>query len=189
MIGMTMSFIALLHADPTLFDPLTLPDGMDKDTLIQLIITEGAELETAYPHPEVFKTVLSAWSKANQIPWERMWNAENVDYNPLHNYDRVEEFTDTSTGTNTATSTATNTDKRAGFDAPSVFENHSQQTGDGSSSNTINASNTRSGTVKGNIGVTTSQQMLESEINLRRNFTTYAVITGQFLERFCLGVY
>lgn len=249
MLGMTMSVIALLHADHTLFDPLTLPTGMDKDALIQLIISEAAELETAYPHPEIFKNVLSAWSKANKVPWERMWAAENEEYNPIHNYNRMETVSETVAGTSTinnsvdtvhgedstetssgssdseATSSSsgndsgTNINQKAGFNSPEVFSNNDKTTttgtaetsGNSSTTNTTTANTTRknsvtdnetgktetdntstvsrTSTTQGNIGVTTTQQMLTSEMEFRKKFTTYSIITEQFVERFCLGVY
>ena len=40
----------------------------------------------------------------------------------------------------------------------------------------------------GNIGVTTTQQMLESERESRKYSTVYEII-GEFKERFCLLVY
>ena len=47
----------------------------------------------------------------------------------------------------------------------------------------------RTGRVHGNIGVTTSQQMIQAEIDLRvQNQLTYIII-NDFKRRFCLLVY
>lgn len=48
---------------------------------------------------------------------------------------------------------------------------------------------TRSVRAYGNIGVTTNQQMLESEINLIPRLDVYSFIVSDFTDAFCIGVY
>jgi len=43
--------------------------------------------------------------------------------------------------------------------------------------------------VHGNIGVTTNQQMITQEIEMRVNFQFETIVAQQFKERFCLLVY
>ena len=45
------------------------------------------------------------------------------------------------------------------------------------------------GRIHGNIGVTTSQQMLTAELDLAPRVNMYEVITRDFRNRFCLLVY
>ena len=40
----------------------------------------------------------------------------------------------------------------------------------------------------GNIGVTTNQEMIEAELKLRR-YDIYNIISNEFLDKFCIGVY
>lgn len=47
---------------------------------------------------------------------------------------------------------------------------------------------TRSSTISGNIGVTTSQQMIQAELELRK-IDVYKIIIQEFKSMFCLGVY
>lgn len=47
---------------------------------------------------------------------------------------------------------------------------------------------TRSGHVSGNIGVTTNQQMIQAELELRQ-MDIYRIIINEFIKMFCLGVY
>lgn len=47
---------------------------------------------------------------------------------------------------------------------------------------------TRTGHVSGNIGVTTSQQMIQAELELRK-IDVYKVIVQEFKSMFCIGVY
>ena len=58
-------------------------------------------------------------------------------------------------------------------------------TGTGSDTKTQSRHTAR---ISGNIGVTTTQQMLESERESRKYSTVYEII-GEFKERFCLLVY
>lgn len=48
---------------------------------------------------------------------------------------------------------------------------------------------THSGRVSGNIGVTTSQQMIESELRLRLGYNLYDIIADEFKRRFCILIY
>lgn len=48
---------------------------------------------------------------------------------------------------------------------------------------------THNGHISGNIGVTTSQQMIEAEITLRMVYDLYNIITQEFKEKFCIMVY
>ena len=44
-------------------------------------------------------------------------------------------------------------------------------------------------TEQGNIGVTTSQQMIEAEMKLREQYNIYEIIAAEFKAKFCLMVY
>ena len=54
--------------------------------------------------------------------------------------------------------------------------------------NNVKNKEIKKGRAHGNIGVTTSQQMLESERNVA-NFNIYDYITNQFKQEFCLCLY
>lgn len=51
-----------------------------------------------------------------------------------------------------------------------------------------NSSSTHTGRVHGNIGVTTTQQMIQSELELAK-FNIYETIADSFVQEFCLMVY
>lgn len=61
----------------------------------------------------------------------------------------------------------------------------------GTSSDTTESTNesTHEGRTHGNIGVTTSQQMLESEMVLRTKYYIMDIIINDFISKFCLRVY
>lgn len=56
-------------------------------------------------------------------------------------------------------------------------------------SGTTGGSVSHTGNVSGNIGVTTSQQMVEQEVELRVKYQLVNIITRQFIEKFCILVY
>lgn len=88
---------------------------------------------------------------------------------------------------------ATGTD----FDDETTTESTNKQTGSGETNTTGSESHTyltdndsdHTGHMYGNIGVTTSQQMLESEFKLRQNINIYDVIAEIFFKECCIYVY
>jgi hypothetical protein len=120
--------------------------------------------------------------------WKRLYNAIYSDYNPINNYDMLEtETTNGETGntsknentnkTTTSVENATN-DKMYGFNSVNasnkddvISTGKQSEESENINNTTINATQKNNRELKrsGNIGVTTSQQMIESEIELRKN--------------------
>ena len=113
----------------------------------------------------------------------RMWAACTAEYNPIENYDRMEESKSDSSGsssgstTKTASATSYNSDDFADT-AKNVTGGNNQNVSTGSYKSRVH----------GNIGVTTTQQMIEQE---RRSveFCMTEYIINDFISRFCVGVY
>ena len=99
--------------------------------------------------------------------WNKLAEGFFADYNPIHNYDMIEnEDTDLNTKTNTETKT---TQKYAGFNSPITLPVATETEGEGETSGTQEFNNSaRELTRKGNIGVTTTAQMLTQEFELRK---------------------
>lgn len=96
------------------------------------------------------------------------------------------------TGSNNSTQTDTGTVKNDGTHNETTTGNITRSgsvTDAGSRDGTIGDSGSRTGNVHGNIGVTTSQQMIEAEIALRVNYQLTYIIINQFKQKFCLLVY
>lgn len=114
--------------------------------------------------------------------WNKLYAAINAEYNPIHNYDMTENGEDKHTGTDTVKDTGTAASNVSSSDSsssiygynsstptPSQSEHSDTSTStDMTSTDTKNLSDTHYLTRSGNIGVTTSQQMLQSEIELRK---------------------
>lgn len=93
-----MSLIGMYNFDHTLFDNLSLPEGYDNATFIDSFLLEHGEKCVLYPQPEFMKFSIGAISRKWALELEKIYEALTAEYNPTYNYDRHEEFTD-STGT------------------------------------------------------------------------------------------
>lgn len=96
------------------------------------------------------------------------------------------------TGSNNSTQTDTGTVKNDGTHNETTTGNVTRSgsvTDAGSRDGTIGDTGSRTGNVHGNIGVTTNQQMIEAELNLRVNNQLTYIIINQFKQKFCLLVY
>ena len=297
----------MLSVNDDLFKNLHTPEGISKDLLVNNILLKGGEFEVLYAEPYFYQNMIGVWSDKWQRTMQKWINALSIEYNPLENYDRMEDWEDTGSrvsneqkeesaanassntsinstnnseeaeeshsdtssnihseaGSNNettnktesaiasdnsnSTGNGTTTNSRSAFDA-STFSNHdkseSDTTGnnistaltnaqgdtstdgssnntsltneasDGSKTNSVNAnqtnisqnnasgdesrnsnlnavdnsSNIHSGRMHGNIGVTTSQQMLEAELDISR-FNIYDEIADLFLSELCIYLY
>lgn len=198
--------------DPTILDGLTIPEGLNLDTLKNNIILECAELEVLYSAPSFFRWAVNAWSLKESPTWERMYKALQIEYNPLENYDRTEEWTEAGTLKNNKTvdnTTTTNGNTTSNGDAKhnvtgynsntevlqsrditnASDNNTSTATGKGAETEAGEHNDIRNGRIHGNIGVTTSQQMLKAEFDLAPEINMYNIITDSFKHRFCLMIY
>lgn len=204
----------LYNYDNTLFDGFNVPDGLVKQIAIDAILMRTRELEILYPDLTYMKSRITIWSNKYQINWKKLYDTTVLEYNPIENYDRIEDLTDTddvstsSARDNTIKSTSTNeivnsvniTDQNTAFNDGLTV--HAKQITDGDTTENVNITNTekenvndgrtgkhtRTGRVHGNIGVTTSQQMIQNERDLVV-FNLYDVIAESFIENFCLMVY
>jgi len=186
-----------------LFKGLTLPEGLAKKTLTDNILLEGGEFEVLYSDPWALQNFISVWADREAATFKRWVDALAIEYAPLENYDRHEDWTDTldsdgtsnTTGTNDTSTNGTVTTDVSAYDSSSYQPKDkvtSSETidNDTTESNTSTLDNTgvHSGYIHGNIGVTTSQQMLESELDLGY-WNIYSRITDMFLKEFCIMIY
>lgn len=90
-----------------LFDFLQLPEGLDKETLIDDLIYRAGDFELLHIDPPYTRFAIGAFSNKWQRTWQKWYDALQIEYEPLYNYDRTEEGTDTHTGTQTIEDTGT----------------------------------------------------------------------------------
>lgn len=198
-----------------LWDLLTVPSGINKQELINNILMKGGEFEVLYSNPEFMKNMIGVWSIKWMHTMERWVKALSINYDPLENYDRKEEWLDNGSRNantkrnesasghddSTSSGSGSTTNTRSAFNA-SDYSPHDKSDSTSSGSNTSDSStsafgnidenekttNKRTGRAHGNIGVTTSQQMLESELEIAR-WNLYDEITDLFLSEFCIYTY
>lgn len=172
----TVSVLGMYTYNPRLFDGVSLPEGMDKNVLVSQLTAQLAELELLYNDPDIIQQLITAWAAASLPNWKKLWQAMTDDYDPLHNYDRTEEWEESGNGTSSQQGS------NVGFDHPGELA-----LATGTEIAAKNA-NQRKGRAYGNIGVTTSADMIRGEMSIR-NQTVYDMIINDFKARFCLGVY
>ena len=191
------------NMNKSIFDGLELPEGLSKETLTDNIILACGEFETLYSDPYFMQQAIKTWSEREQATFERWVNALAIEYAPLENYDRHEDWTDTLDSDSTSSSRGTLDTSNSGTvqNDVSAYDSSGYQPKDKTtSSDTIDTDTTDSttgtldnighhnGRVHGNIGVTTSQQMLEAELELGY-WNIYSRITELFMKEFCIMVY
>ena len=202
-----MSILTMYKYDNTLFDGLTVPAGLDKTGLINELCMQLAEVNTIISNPDVMKLAITEWSKTRVAVWNHLFETTQYEYNPIWNKDgsytetetRNLKTTDNGTQTRDLTGTAksTVTGDRTAFNAD-TYQPVDRGISDGSSTDKGNiksdSEKNDTGTVtrvrieQGNIGVTTTQQMIREEREIA-DWSLYQVIIDEFKMRFCIMVY
>lgn len=178
-----MTLIGLYNYDQDLFSEFTIPDGIDKEDMIGNILMACYGLEVIYPDADTMKAGIGCWSRKRITNWKRMLKALEIEYDPLYNYDRTEEWTENESSQGSDSGTVDNL--RTSFDSEDL-----RQTDQANSSGSSEAEleRTHKARMFGNIGVTTSQQMLQAEIEVA-HINLMDIIAQEFRKEFCLLVY
>ena len=83
-----------LNPDHSLFEELTLPEGVDKDTLIGAIVLRCQEFELLYSNPDFMIQAVKLCGMKNYWTFDRWIKLINKQYDPLYNKDYHEEISD-----------------------------------------------------------------------------------------------
>lgn len=100
--------------DKTIFDNLALPETIEKNLTIDAIMFRYGQKPLYRTDPEWLKYFIGSWSRKNTYTWSKLQQTTLEEYNPIYNYDRTEEQTDTrdtsskSSGTNSETESSSN---------------------------------------------------------------------------------
>ena len=103
MIRPLISILTLYQIDDTLFDNMELPSrpftdrgyedlfltgwDLNKDTLVENLLMELAELNVLYTDPVFMKYAITTWSKKNKAVWQALYETLFFKYNPIWNKD------------------------------------------------------------------------------------------------------
>lgn len=219
----TTGLLDLFYYDNTIMDNFTVPDGVDRQLALDTIYQRCGLTPLYHPDPAWLKFYIGRWCSKNAKTWEELYKTTIQDYNPIYNYDRTEETTDTRSGTRTLSEDTSSNTKQNGdtsvIDTSSDNSEHTisadnsntyepgykdvssrQDTQASESSNRVDVTGDRAVDettgetyshklrAYGNIGVTTTQEMLESQRTLVR-YNVYNEIADSFKEEFCLYIY
>lgn len=157
-----------------MFEHLSLPEGIDKSVLINNILLECGMYELIYPDLDFMVDAVDLFSQKWQRTFEKWLAVMNTEYKPLANYDRIEEWSDStsmSTSESTSTSTSENyshSENVSAFNSDIMKPNTSaaddNKTAGDQKSNSLNDTLSRhDGKVWGNIGVMTTQAIFKEE--------------------------
>ena len=213
----------LLYYDNTIMDNFTVPDGVDRQLALDTISQRCGLTPLYHPDPAWLKFYIGRWCSKNAKTWEELYKTTIQDYNPIYNYDRTEETTDTRSGTRTLSEDTSSNTKQNGdtsvTDTSSDNSEHTtsadnsdtyepgykdvssrQDTQASESSNRVDVTGDRAVDETtgetyshkmrafGNVGVTTTQEMLSAQRTLVR-YNVYDEIADSFKEEFCLYIY
>lgn len=206
-----VTLLNLMQEDPELLSNITLPEGVDRDTLVNQILFEGCTLFPIYQDPKLFKSMAEHYFRMREQIHAELFKTLAYDYEPLENYDRIEDrthsgneninrnlATEETAGTGTTSGGTTEQKVSAynedGYQPQNFSESsstmNSNTDSEGSEDETTDRrhSDTEHARIHGNIGVTTSQQMLEAQRNVVK-FSLYEFIASHFLKTFMIGIY
>lgn len=153
------------YTEGHVWDSFDVPDGVSRQDAIDNIMMECAELSLVYPDPDTMTFMIGLWCRKQMDNWTQIQKALETSYDPLHNYDRHEEWKDTGAS------------QVAGFNQSADMADRDAAQSD------------HTGHIYGNIGVMTSQAMVAEEVQLRLRYNLLDAITQSFKDQFCVQVY
>ena len=211
-----------------LFDALSLPEDIPdasdiEDALQTNILERGGEFEVLYAEPSMMMTKIALWSYKWAPTILRWYKALNTEYNPLENYDRMEDWRDDTSDIKDRSNKIKRDDMSSGVDnsiqnttgdvenkvsaydqstyQPSEKNETSGKSENNSSRMLASEGNTKedektagmtnsqhSGRIHGNVGVTTSQAMLQQELDVAR-FNFLDEVTDLFMRELLIYTY
>lgn len=189
---------AWVYTDGSLFDDIRLYDSINKEIMINTILDEYGDFYIITNDIEYYKRRITNLFERNYNKYKLIYSVLSSDYNPIENYDRMEDTVDNGTMHESTTGVhsinekvngiSTTEEKTSAFDS-STYQPNSELTvtyepetvttdtyepvKDGTNSNS------RISRIHGNIGVTTTQQMIDSELKLRKT-NIYKIIMEDF---------
>lgn len=183
---------------------------IDKDALINYICMVTSSMSLVYPDADYMKTAIQTWSMVNYNSWQRVFDTLFYKYNPIFNKDGTYREDGEGSSVNSGHDTTenytmgdgSNKHYTHGYNAGDAtidgltwtHADLNQNTASGSATSTTTLGTTnrttdaRIRTERGNIGVTTTQQMIKEERDLAMT-NIYEIIADSFKRFFCVQLY
>lgn len=182
----TLSFLGMYNYDDTLFDELELPTVIDKQSVINNLLLETAELEVMISSPPVMKQALGFYSHKRLSMWTKMAAAFT------EQYQLVQTITDSETRTPNLTTTGqnngsdTSTTSRTGFNSNDWEQAEKVETSLGTG-NTIHSTGTET-TEKTRTDTGPMMERIMDQLELAKS-DAIGYIINDIKRQFCLLVY
>ena len=184
----TLTIVDLYNVDETLFDGLTLPPDFDtaanRETLINQILMRSKDFEALYPDALFVKEQIEYWSAENVFIWNKVYTLTKLEYNPIENYDRMEESSET--GQNATERTGEAVSARAGSNSQDQSEKRAESSSEaGSESNETKKAGFNTTTLEtqsGQSGSSNAQRAVTAENTTTGTGTTTETATGRTNE-------
>ena len=130
--------------------------------------------------------------------WQALAETLRYEYDPIANYDRTETHTRevareySNTGSSTSSGTGSTTGSRNAYNSGWTDQDRANSTNSGSVSNSSSGDQSEAEDISirayGNIGVTTTQEMIEAQRRVVQFNLTQHIIDA-FMRKFCLLIY
>lgn len=191
--------------DNDLFDDITLPTGIDHDTVVNTILSESALNTPMYPEHDLFKMMIQNFFRKYYNNFDRYNRAMNEGYTPNENYRKTDERTikdnvnkhEVLDGhqVNTFDDHEIREDFKMAFDAndwkrTDRFDDKVYNNDDYKQWNNTDTKTNRDGTVNtvshGLTGVYSNQKLVEEEVKLRSKYNVYKYISDLFYDEFMI---
>lgn len=203
--------ICQLYSYDEVFKDIDINEQLDKDTLINSIMDVCGMNEPIYPEIEILQIKVQYFFKKHKEQFDKLVYLYSLkydkDYNPIWNKDGTKTHIETTERIkdNTVDNLHNSLISDAGEDINQVsaydsngFSNDSKTTNTNKRNESGN-NNTKENEKeniklsiedieKGNIGVTTTADMINQEIDLQSKFNVYEVIARMFFDELCLHV-
>lgn len=146
--------------------------GYSADVVITWCATRFTGFYSIYERSNLIEHIKYLWTLSSEL-CIHLIETTQYDYNPIENYSMTEESTDKDESTATATGSGTVQNKQATYLATGSEYPENSSVSASSSESTGNTTRTHTFSRNGNIGVTTSQQMIDAERKIAVNPLEY----------------
>lgn len=171
-----LTLIGMYEYDNTIFNRLTLPEGIDRNVFIDTLLLKYGECPVIYPSVAFVKNAISIWSSKWFDAIRRMYEVLADGYNPLYNYDRYEQYTDTEVKTGETESSGTASQTTSGTDGSTteqVVTNALQDQRTDNTTHTYNVTESEETTTEGSETVTHGKVLTTEDTISAMNESTY----------------
>lgn len=186
-----LTLTGMLKVDDTLFNGVQVPAGVDLETLVDTIVWMYGDLYLVNTDLEWTKRAITLWGKRQKYYMDELLKTLEYQYNPIDNYDRWEEYTDTTSrkssfqGVNNGTSNSRVTAYDSDVQQP---DSQVQDTSTAENSGTEDGTLEHVAHLRGNIGTVTTQSMIREQREIIK-ISWYDEIAKLFASEFLLMVY